>query len=305
MTITLKAGLAIAAVGLAAGLAGGASAADLNGGWARGSIKDHAPVAGPVGRCYFRGDVGYSWSRDPNVKWPVNNGVWTDGVGGPLDGNVDAGEITYVYAGDTVSDTSLENGWFGGFGAGCGSGSRGLRGEVMFNVHEERKLDGTPLTYTPAPPVGPPVLPTPIDDPLHTSIKTYTLMFNAYHDLGKWGNVTPYVGAGVGVAYNMLSDVYFTGNPALVNRIHGNRDLSLAWSLMAGIGYQISDRAILDFGYRYLDMGKIKSQRSDTGGFVNPAVVIDDIAAHEFKIGLRYHFGSDCCAQPVAYAPMK
>jgi opacity protein-like surface antigen len=66
---------------------------------------------------------------------------------------------------------------------------------------------------------------------------------------------------------------------------------------MAGVGYQISDKAILDVGYRYIDMGKISSQRSDTAGFVNPAVKIDDIAAHEVKIGLRYHFGgADCCA---------
>lgn len=306
MTITVKVGLAIAAVGLAAGMAGGAAAADLNGGWARGSIKD-GPVAhvAPAGRCYFRGDVGYSWSRDPSVKWPVVNGVF--GGDADLDGFVGANELTYSYAGDSVSDTSLENGWFGGFGAGCGSGSRGLRGEVMFNVHEDRKLQGTPLTYDPGPSVGDPVpaAPTPIDDPLHTSIKTYTLMLNLYHDLGKWGQVTPYVGAGVGIAYNIMSDVYFTDNPALVNRIAGDRDISLAWSLMAGLGYQVSNNAILDIGYRYLDMGKATSERHDNAGFINPRVRVEDITAHEFKVGLRYHFGSDCCSAPVAYAPMK
>ncbi len=96
-----------------------------------------------------------------------------------------------------------------------------------------------------------------------------------------------------------MSDVYFTGNPALTNRIKGDNDLSFAWSLMAGVGYQISDRAILDVGYRYIDLGSISSQRSDSGGFVNPAVKLDDLTAHEVKVGLRYHFGggSDCCAQ--------
>jgi opacity protein-like surface antigen len=71
---------------------------------------------------------------------------------------------------------------------------------------------------------------------------------------------------------------------------------------MAGVGYQLSDRAVLDFGYRYIDLGKATSERSDTAFFVNPRVVIRDMDAHEFKVGLRYHFGGgDCCD----YGPMK
>ena len=63
------------------------------------------------------------------------------------------------------------------------------------------------------------------------------------------------------------------------------------------MAYQLSERAIMDVGYRYIDMGKAKSGRVDSAGFVNPRVVFDDIAAHEIKVGIRYHFGSDssCC----------
>ncbi len=81
-------------------------------------------------------------------------------------------------------------------------------------------------------------------------------MFNAYYDLGNWRGIVPYVGAGVGLAYNQLSETYFTQNVFLTNRIEGDSRLALAWSLMAGIGWQISDRAILDLGYRYMDFGK-------------------------------------------------
>ncbi len=36
---------------------------------------------------------------------------------------------------------------------------------------------------------------------------------------------------------------------------------------------------------------------SNSGQNFNPEVKIDDLDAHEFKIGLRYHFGQDnCCA---------
>jgi opacity protein-like surface antigen len=176
----------------------------------------------------------------------------------------------------------------------------------MLGYTGNRKLDGTPLDYTitnvftaPSP------APTPVDDPLHSSIKSHTLLVNVYKDLGNYRGIVPYIGAGVGVAYNKMSEVYFTGNPLLTNRIEGESKLSLAWNVMAGIGWQVSDRAILDFGYRFMDYGKAQSGRVDSAGFVNPRVFVDDIRAHEFKVGLRYHFGgSDCCAQ-VAYQPMK
>jgi opacity protein-like surface antigen len=312
MTFHLKTGLASAALAAVATLSAPAFAADL-GGYRGGSIKDGPAYAAPmptsVGNCYFRADMGYSWSRDPSVKFPVGNTVNTfDGIDATTPGNFVG--TSYTQTGSGVSDTSLENTWFGEGGFGCGSGSYGIRGELMFGYHGNRKLDGKPGDYTvntvytgagaPAP------IPAPaVEDPLHTTIKTYTAMANVYKDLGKFGAVTPYVGAGIGIAYNQMSETYFTQTTTLHNKIAGDNDISLAWSLMAGIGYQISDRAILDIGYRYLDMGKISSQRHDNAGFVNPRVTVDDLAAHEFKIGLRYHFGaSDCCAQP-SYAPMK
>jgi opacity protein-like surface antigen len=304
MHTTLKASAAMAALVLALPSGDAAQAADLG-----GSIKDRyvpAPAVammGGAGPCYFRGDVGYSVSRDPTVTWPVNNGVWTDNGSG--DGVVTEDELSYEYVGDTVSNVSLENTWLAEGGVGCGSGSRGFRTELMFGYRGDRKLDGEPLVYNPGPSVGDPdgTIPEDYDDPMHTSIQTYTMMLNVYHDLGNFNRVVPYLGAGVGVAYHTVDDVYFTGNPNLVNRISGDSDLSFAWSLMAGVGYQISERAILDFGYRYIDMGKASSGRNDTAGFVNPAVKIDDIEAHEFKIGLRYHFGqSDCCG---GYEAMK
>jgi opacity protein-like surface antigen len=99
-----------------------------------------------------------------------------------------------------------------------------------------------------------------------------------------------------------VGDVTFTGNPALVNAIHGDSDLAFAWSAMAGVGYQISDRTVIDIGYRYLDLGSGQSERVDSANFVNPRVNLDDITAHEFKVGLRYYFGQP---ESLAYAPIK
>jgi opacity protein-like surface antigen len=263
-------GLGTAALVAAACMSAPTFAADLY----DGSIKDSPVVVSSPGRCYIRGDVGYSWSRDPDVEWTV-----TDPAPGPTFGQ---------FVTDAVSGVNIGNTWLVEGGVGCGSGWRGIRGELMLGYHGKRDIDGTPGPWTTPPGV----------DPLHTSVQSTTLMFNGYYDIARFDRYTPYVGAGVGLAYNKLGGVSFTGNPALTNVIEGDSRWSLAWSLMAGVGIQLTERTTLDIGYRYLDMGKAESGTLDSGGFTNPKVRIDDLAAHEFKIGLRFAFGGGepCCA---------
>ena len=292
-TITLV-GLASAALLAAAATTTSAVAADL-GNMRGGSVKDgyaepmrQAPA--PAGRCYVRGDVGYSWSRDPHATWSVSDlDVTTDGAGNVL-------STTSTYKGDTVTNLNIGNTAFGGVGIGCGSGSRGIRGEVALNFYGKKKYDGEPLPFIYTEDT---ISDPPVEDPLHTSISSRTMMFNAYYDMGQFGRFTPYVGAGVGVARNTTSGTYFTGNTALTNVIQGDTRYSLAWSLMAGVGMQVSDRAILDIGYRFTDLGKARSGTLDNLGFTNPAVKFDDLQNHEIRIGLRYHFGGSHEAVPM------
>jgi opacity protein-like surface antigen len=242
--------LATATLAAAAYLSAPAFAADLYG----GSVKDTPVMVSSPGHCYIRGDVGYSWSQDPSARFTQTTaGVFTT---------------------DSAS-ASIANSWMGGAGLGCGSGSRGIRGELMFDWHGDRDLKGT--------------LAAPLGGSLSSSVKTYTLMFNGYYDLGSYRGFVPYVGAGVGLAHNAMGSVSFS---ALPNTILGEDRWSLAWSLMTGVGYQITDRVVLDVGYRYLDMGKAQSSTCDNLAFCgNPHVRIDDLAAHEFKVGIRYSFG--------------
>lgn len=286
MEFTLKAGIALAALAGAFAMSGAASAADL--GDLRGSVKDDGyvepmPQIARTGSCYFRADAGYSWTSGPEIEWA----------------QVDPGTLNYLTS--NVSTLGAENGWFGEVGGGCATAvSRGFRGELMLGLRGDRQIDGQPVTAWFDPGGGTPTA----DDPLHTSVKSYTMMLNIYKDFSTFGRITPYVGAGIGAAYHEMDEVYFTGNPSLVNRIAGNSDLSLAWSLMAGVGYKITERASLDIGYRYIDLGSIDSGRVDSGGNVHSAVHVDDLASHEVKVGLRYSFGaSDCCAQQ--FIPMK
>ncbi len=276
MKVTLKAGLASVALAIIASAT--ASAADL-GSRSGKSMKDdgyvpaYAPATyGAVGPCYFRSDIGYSWSRDPQATWV---------------GNVNP----------EVRGESLDNGAFAEAGIGCSMGSRGFRVDTTIGIREERKFRGD---------VDVTVGVVTIDPPIQTTLKTYTNMYNAYYDFGKvGGGIVPYVGAGIGWAYHKMGNVTVT-DPLTPNVINGEDKLSFAWSLMAGVGYQLTDRAILDIGYRYIDLGLARGSHGDSASAWNPRLEIDDQRAHEIKVGLRYHFGTDCCAaQPIAYAPMK
>lgn len=86
---------------------------------------------------------------------------------------------------------------------------------------------------------------------------------NAYIDLGTWWGVTPYIGAGVGAAYNELES---------------KGRWNFAWAGMAGAAYHMSRNLSIDFGYRYVDLGRANIL----------AIRADDITAHEFRVGFRY-----------------
>jgi opacity protein-like surface antigen len=270
MNTKLKFGLATAvAVAAYLVLPSVSAAADLYG----GSLKDgYAPaysapaIAGP---CYLRGDVGYGWSRTSGAEY----------VGNAVDPNVRHAEI---------GDGGVYEA-----GIGCGSGSRGLRGDLTIGFRPGRDFKGD---------VDIVIASVPVDPPIKTKIDSYTVMVNGYYDFGNFRGFVPYVGAGVGVAMHDMDYVH-VDHPASPNPQHGDTKVDVAWSLMAGVGYQISSNAVLDFGYRYIDMGSAQSNQGDTVQALNPKLVVDDMTAHEVKIGLRYHFGgsSNCCA----YAPMK
>jgi len=196
MKLVSLAGVATAAVIAAAGLATPSSAADLRG------MKDGfaAPLphvqTGSAGPCYFRADVGYSWSNDPDIKWPVNSVTENrDPVGIDANGNLilDANgnpvplpfvTTTTNFVTDRVANATVENTWFGEAGAGCAiGGSRGVRFEAMLGYRGDRKIEGEPgvfqRTYTensaflgPQPPSG--TLPPDEQGPnsLQTSLRT-------------------------------------------------------------------------------------------------------------------------------------
>ncbi|HLW91910.1 MAG TPA: outer membrane beta-barrel protein [Roseiarcus sp.] len=145
------------------------------------------------------------------------------------------------------------------------------------------------------------------------NISSYLAMANGYVDLGTWYGVTPFVGAGLGLAQNHFYGIAnngfayvgpgSTGSPAggyMSNGVANN----LAWALMGGLDYNVSPNLKLELGYRYLDYGTLKTGPSHCfngtgagGGFsiVNcggAAFVgqTNRLASQDFRLGLRWLF---------------
>jgi opacity protein-like surface antigen len=111
------------------------------------------------------------------------------------------------------------------------------------------------------------------------NMNNYTMMFNLYFDFfGKYNEndnkkfITPYLGLGVGYALNEIR--YFesigTKNQATswsdfsTSQLYNyelylgrEKNYDFAWQFTFGIAMQITPNSVIDFGYRYLDLGNV------------------------------------------------
>ena len=147
--------------------------------------------------------------------------------------------------------------------------------------------------------IGPPSVFDACTAGARVSVSRLPIMANAYVDLGTFGGLRPYIGAGVGAAivtarYNR-HEVFSDGvntygfaytDPAtgravnLSNEFAGKSTrVNFAYALMAGVSYDIMDGFAVDVGYRYMNMGKVNIPGATTGA---------RLASHEARIGLRY-----------------
>lgn len=114
---------------------------------------------------------------------------------------------------------------------------------------------------------------------LDADLETYTGFVNAFWDITNYNGFTPYLGGGVGVAYHRLKNVTLPAGSA-----NGNR-ADLAYNLTAGLSYDVTTNLKLDVAYRYVDLGFARSKGATP-------ITVDDLKAHEIKVGMRYQFGA-------------
>jgi opacity protein-like surface antigen len=129
----------------------------------------------------------------------------------------------------------------------------------------------------------------------HGQLSATVFMANAYVDLGNWYGITPFVGAGVGLAFNSLQGPwrvdpeYKQDFSAAANRSFTN----FAWQVGGGLAFHVTPNLKLEVAYRYLNLGSFNSN-------VMGCNVTDynrgcagerqsfNLASNDVKVGFRY-----------------
>ena len=109
-----------------------------------------------------------------------------------------------------------------------------------------------------------------------------TLLANVYYDFHNSTAFTPYVGAGVGLAFNYLGvDVH--DNARNLGYSCDDRSTNFAWQVGAGVAYSFNENMAIDAGYRYLDLGYTETKSYGQSIGIRPY-------NHEVMLGLRIGF---------------
>ena len=225
------------------------------------------PPVEDFGGWYLRGDIGFSNQR---VK-RLNNA---------LD------------AANTSSSQRLGFNSAGIFGLGVGyKFNPWFRGDVTGEYRGNSNFDGFDLISFPGG-FG--------AHTYHATKSEWLALANAYVDLGTWWGVTPFVGAGAGVARVSIAnftDLTVTSAGGLPGLAFGDNvsKWNFAWALHAGLAYRVSPNFTVELAYRYLDMGNgltgdLRSP-DGTNTIVNPTT-FKSLTSHDLKMGVRWQLDS-------------
>lgn len=128
-------------------------------------------------------------------------------------------------------------------------------------------------------------------------MKSYVFLANAYVDLGTWDCFTPFVGVGVGAAYNMMTgwqDVTPLAPGGGSSSFGVGRNTSqwnMAWALYAGVTYNVTKTFKVDLSYRYLNLGSASEIIDCDGGCGGTTLNFKNLYSHDFMLAFRW----TCC----------
>jgi opacity protein-like surface antigen len=224
-----------------------------------GGMKDApVPMMQPAS-WYVRGDYSYAWQ--------------------------DAGELRGAIT--SFDSRSIDNTWAVGGGIGYYFG-RGIRGDLTYEWRGKSDVHGGGAFST------------------DTNLQSSVILANLYYDFRPYERFTPYVGVGVGAARHSMSGGTITTVCGVCSTYDGASNWTAAGALMAGFSFRIDrgghapvsikdqpmpvepGRLHLDVGYRFLYLGD--AHAGDLVGAVppTPGPKLDDITAHEIRVGLRW-----------------
>ena len=123
-------------------------------------------------------------------------------------------------------------------------------------------------------------------DDFDVKLKTQaqTLFVNAYFDIDTATPFTPYVGAGLGLAFLRSKGNW---NILDVSESYGSKTkTNFAWNLGAGVAYDFTQNVALDLGYRFAGLGKARTGTD----IADDRARAKNVYMHQFMLGLRFSF---------------
>ena len=103
---------------------------------------------------------------------------------------------------------------------------------------------------------------------LADEVNVLSLLVNCYYDIETGSTMTPFIGAGIGVA-----NVEVEGDGS-------EDDTVFAYQAGAGIGYAVNDSTTLELGYRYMATSDPEFQEAGE-------TVEAEVGSHNFYVGVR------------------
>lgn len=236
-------------------------------------------VVQPAGSWYLRGQIGVGINAKPSLDYLRN----------PLNSN------NFAFEQNSISDSMFIG---GGVGYEWNSWLRfdataEYRSKAQVNAFGSYTFGGGTF-----------------GDAYQGYIKSSVFLLNAYVDLGTWECFSPFVGVGVGGAYNTLANFTDIGIGTSGRGVGRNSsEWNLAWALYAGLTYNVSKTFKVDLSYRYLDYGSITDTVDCFGGCNPDSYKFGNLHSHDIMLGFRW----TCCevaptpryvyTPPPAYEP--
>jgi opacity protein-like surface antigen len=203
---------------------------------------------------YLRGSIGHT-SHNTSSDYIARTYIDSDDSNNPN-------------AADRLNGSWVENSFSAGIGVGYHF-SPSLRGDVTADYRFETDLtarDGSKRTY-------------------QLTMESSVVLANLYYDFHTGSPFSPYVGAGIGVAFNSTTD-YNTGDVNGSYKADGADTFSLAYAAMLGVNYHVTEFMGLDIGYRNLSYGDAETEIiTETGG-----LDMKSLSSHEIRVGINYDF---------------
>lgn len=204
---------------------------------------------------YVKGGLGYGWATDAGIQNRAETG--TPQIAGTLE---DVGQSA-VY--------ELGAGW---------QLAPAVRAELSYQYRDGFKLSdkdvgaGACCSYS-------------------SKIKSQALFVTGFYDFPAIQAVTPFVGVGVGVSQNKMDALNYSGS--VTGAGAGGKKSSVAWQLIAGGSITVQKNLALDVAYRYVDLGKVKTDKGmnvDTLGTYPSDGIGGKLRSNELSLSLRQSF---------------